>query len=501
MASTVSAQLSQKIAGKYTGDLFISLGEEVSDDSEPMPNQTVDITTAANTEKGGVDFAIHNFSFGDIPLGDILLPSISVSEDAAKRVVFGKNDAVELSFLDGAIMATASLDETKSYVSGDSLVAFINVMWTNNDPQIPIYVVFKGLTQKDSTATDTPEVNTPEQIKATTGNFTGDLFISLGEEVSDDSEPMPNQTVDITAAANTEKGGVDFAIHNFSFGDIPLGDILLPSISVTNDSLKRIVFGKNDAVELSFLDGAIMATASLDETKSYVSGDSLVAFINVMWTNNDPQIPIYVVFKGKKGSTTPDTPKVNTPEQIEATTGNFTGDLFISLGEEVSDDSEPMPNQTVDITAAANTEKGGVDFAIHNFSFGDIPLGDILLPSISVTTDSQNRIVFGKNDAVELSFLDGAIMATAALDETKSYVSGDSLVAFINVMWTNNDPQVPIYVVFKGKKGGTIDAITLPTNNAKKEDAIFDLLTGRRIQAADMHRHGIYLVNGKKVLK
>ena len=328
------------------------------------------------------------------------------------------------------------------------------------------------------------------------GQYAGDLYISLGEEINDETEPMPGQSLDVTAAVDATKGGVDLAIHNFSFGDIPLGDILLPSISVTTDSLNRVVFGKNELVELSFLDGAIMATAYLDETKSYISGNDIVAYINVMWTNNEPQIPIYVLFKGKIKK---DEPAVNTPDLVAASVGPFGGDLYISLGEEINDETEPMPGQSLDVTAAVDATKGGVDLAIHNFSFGDIPLGDILLPSISVTTDSLNRVVFGKNELVELSFLDGAIMATAYLDETKSYISGNDIVAYINVMWTNNEPQIPIYVLFKGKR--IVDAITLPTTTQKEADVVYDLLSGRRIKASEMQRHGIYLVNGKKVLK
>lgn len=186
----------------------------------------------------------------------------------------------------------------------------------------------------------------------------------------------------------------------------------------------------------------------------------------------------------------------------EKIAGQYAGDLYISLDEEINDETEPMPKQTLEVTAAADSVKGGVDLAIHNFSFGEAPFGDILLPSISVTTDSLNRVVFGKNESVELSFLDGAIMATAYLDETKSYISGNDIVAYINVMWTNNEPQIPIYVLFKGSKKDTIvDAITLPTTTQKTADVVYDLLSGRRIKASEMQCHGIYLVNGKKVLK
>ena len=47
----------------------------------------------------------------------------------------------------------------------------------------------------------------------------------------------------------------------------------------------------------------------------------------------------------------------------------------------------------------------------------------------------------------------------------------------------------------------TVDAITLPTTTQKEADVVYDLLSGRRIKASEMQRHGIYFVNGKKVLK
>ena len=52
-------------------------------------------------------------------------------------------------------------------------------------------------------------------------------------------------------------------------------------------------------------------------------------------------------------TTSPDEPAENTPDLVAASVGPFGGDLYISLGEEINDETEPMPKQTLEVTAAA----------------------------------------------------------------------------------------------------------------------------------------------------
>ncbi len=127
------------LAGQYTGDLYIAFTSEPTD---PLTNQKVDI--AAGSEEGTIDFALYNFGFNGVPLGDIALPNISFTGNNG-TVTFGENTPVNLSFLNGAIKATASLNAEKSYIKGDSLVAYIDVMWVQGASNTPIYVTFKGI--------------------------------------------------------------------------------------------------------------------------------------------------------------------------------------------------------------------------------------------------------------------------------------------------------------------------------------------------------------------
>lgn len=133
----------QPIVAKYSGDLYIALNEEeYSEDARMSATVLVD----ANNEAGKVDFSLPNFSFASMPLGDIFLPNIEVKENEGVYT-FGENPDVRFNFLDGEIVADAHLDYTRSYVKGDSIVAYIPVQWVQESGNTPIYVLFKGKVQ------------------------------------------------------------------------------------------------------------------------------------------------------------------------------------------------------------------------------------------------------------------------------------------------------------------------------------------------------------------
>jgi len=128
------------VVNKYKGDLYISF-EEVYDEDAKMDAK---VTVSASTEAGKVDFSLPNFSFAGLPLGTIYLPAIALEQNDS-TYTFGKNNDVRFNFLGGEIVADAHLDEVRSYVKGDSIVAYIPVVWIQNETQTtPIYVLFKG---------------------------------------------------------------------------------------------------------------------------------------------------------------------------------------------------------------------------------------------------------------------------------------------------------------------------------------------------------------------
>lgn len=133
----------------------------------------------------------------------------------------------------------------------------------------------------------------------------------------------------------------------------------------------------------------------------------------------------------------------------ERAAGTYTGELYVSLGVPVSNETPCTTGERVQLTAASEA----VDLALYNFKFNGAPMGDIVLPAIGLTKNGTHAD-FAENDAIDLSLAGGAIQATASVDPAASYVKGDSLIAAINVVWINGDTQLPIYVLFKGQKPG-----------------------------------------------
>lgn len=194
-----------------------------------------------------------------------------------------------------------------------------------------------------------------------------------------------------------------------------------------------------------------------------------------------------------------------TPAQ--AVVGQYTGELYVSLMEEnytettlmtfrdsITDEDVPVP-YTVNI---AVEESGTIVFSLNDFSFSGALLGDIRLPGIAVS-DKGARYTFSENDPVRFNFLEGTeaeIVADASLDNTRSYVEGDSLVAYIPVVWvTDFMGDVPIYVLFKGVRPTTEGVSVVKV--AQNAVATYDL-AGRRQPNVASRAKGLYIVNGKK---
>ena len=178
--------------------------------------------------------------------------------------------------------------------------------------------------------------------------------------------------------------------------------------------------------------------------------------------------------------------------------GNYTGDLYISLGAPITDETEPITGQQVTLTA---DEDGTVTLALYNFEFGGAPLGDIVVPDLPVSVDADGNVRFGEIAPVSL-VLGGIIEATAGINPETSHISGGILTADIDVMWINSggDTPVPIYVRFVSDGTSGIDAVTT-TQPAKAARGIYTI-SGRRVNATSTTAlpAGLYIVDGKKTL-
>lgn len=184
--------------------------------------------------------------------------------------------------------------------------------------------------------------------------------------------------------------------------------------------------------------------------------------------------------------------------------GTYTGDLYISLGApiDLTDTTlVPIPDQSIQITPSQTDSVSSIDFSLPNFALGDMMLGDINLPGIGVV-DADSVYGFAPNAPQSMTFLPGTeaqIDALVSINDSTSSIKNSEAVINIDVIWVvSEDSQMPIYVVFVGKK--TVDAgISQVATSATKATGIYTL-TGVRVNATDVKSlpKGIYIVNGKK---
>ena len=185
----------------------------------------------------------------------------------------------------------------------------------------------------------------------------------------------------------------------------------------------------------------------------------------------------------------------------EAIAGEYTGEIYISIAAPITDETRPEETPTT-LTIAADEGGESVTLSLANFEFGGLPLGDIVLPNVPVSQNADGSVTFGDNPEVSFRFepMPGyAIEATACLNPAGSVISGGVLTANIDVMWTNVEVPVPIYVRFVSDGTSGIDSVTArPATGAK---GIYTI-SGRRVNATDTTAlpAGLYIVDGKKTL-
>lgn len=156
---------------------------------------------------------------------------------------------------------------------------------------------------------------TPANVGDVVGTYTCDLYLSLGTEITDDTEAVPNTPV--TIEAGDEEGKANFAIYNLTLGDFGnLGDIVLPNIPLYTDGNGNYTFGDIDPVRLSLLGGVIKADVKINPATSSIKGKTILANVDITWVQDG-------------GATTPIYVRVSGPKQAEPTTyvanGNFDG--------------------------------------------------------------------------------------------------------------------------------------------------------------------------------
>ena len=169
-------------------------------------------------------------------------------------------------------------------------------------------------------------------------------------------------------------------------------------------------------------------------------------------------------------------------------TGKVTIEMFGSDITEGGADATVYINQLT-----ANT----CSFLLPDFTITGLgSVGDIFLPKVDMTF-GENELTTFNAKVDDLSLLDGEIHAEVTLNGT---VDKEGNASFkIDVLWTNNDPQIPINVTFNGKGDGGfagVEDITVDDANAPVH---YYNLQGVRV---DNPQNGLYIrVQGKKATK
>ena len=173
LAAWMPAAAQSQVAGNYSGELYVTDASEIyNDDTKAADDQL--LTVAANATAGKVDLTLPNFTYAGLPLGDIFLSAIGLQADGT-LVRFAQEAPQRLSLMGGAIVADTEIDGNRSYIKGDSLVAYISVTWLVdlNDPaqNVPIKVLFRGAKQSGSGDSETGSM---ADYHLTNGTFDGE---------------------------------------------------------------------------------------------------------------------------------------------------------------------------------------------------------------------------------------------------------------------------------------------------------------------------------------
>lgn len=153
----------QNDAIEYNGKLTITM--------EPLGEltgggQDATIQIMPNADKTECTFLLPDFklaSLSDESLGDIKVDNVKMAQNDGVTTFTGYTEGLELA--DGAIEANVTIKGTCD--AQGNVKMKIDVLWTNNDPQMPIYVEFNGKGKPISTsaveAIESDDVNAPAE--------------------------------------------------------------------------------------------------------------------------------------------------------------------------------------------------------------------------------------------------------------------------------------------------------------------------------------------------
>lgn len=186
------------------------------------------------------------------------------------------------------------------------------------------------------------------------------------------------------------------------------------------------------------------------------------------------------------------------PAQIDEKAIEYNGKLTITmegLGELTGG------GQDATIQIIPNADKTECTFLLPDFkleAISDESLGDIKVDNVKMTQNDGVTTFTGYTEGLKLA--EDAIEANVTISGTCD--APGNVKMKIDVLWTNNDPQIPIYVEFNGK-GDPIPSSGVESIESENADAPAEYFTiqGYKVNGNNL-ANGFYIVRkGNKVSK
>ena len=253
----------------HEGFLNIKMGEGETQ-MQLVTNEAKEIQIA-NYGDNTCKFSLSNFNLPsmNLELGDIVVDNVTITTENGISTYSG--EAENMQFMQGSIIADVNVNGT---IENDVVDFKIDVKWHNDETVIPIFVTFT-----------TNKVYETEE-------YTGYLNVEMEDKLL-----VENQE-DVIEILQTGDNNCTFTLPDFQIslgeGLLPLGDIIVENVSMTEENGNTTYKGAADGMKL--MNGTITANVDINGT---ISADGKVDFkIDVLWV--DSNLPIAVTFTSNK---------------------------------------------------------------------------------------------------------------------------------------------------------------------------------------------------------
>lgn len=486
------------MADGYQEKLVVTINGE-STDSIPA-NITVDHET-----DGTITFSLKNFMLvaGEdvMPVGNIVLKGVKVEkENGYEAISTNQNILIEAGQVDsiakdewlGPMLGEVPI-ALKGKVKADRLYVNIDIDMMSTLQQVINVVVGqdKGF-----------EPSVPEATVVRTDNYAEKLVVTINEESTDS---IPANIV----VQHMSDSTVTFSLKNFKLvageDEMPVGNIVLKGVKVeqkdgyeaisTNQSI-FIEAGDDPAVDKSEWLGPMLGEVPI-ALQGKVKPEKLYVNIGIDMMSTLQQI-IKVAVGQDKG--------FEVPKAVIDSTNYYADKLVVSINE-VSTDSIPA-NISVDYMS-----DGTVTFSLKNFMLvadeGVIPVGNIVLSGIklgegegyqTISTTQTIRIEAGQSDSIATEEWLGPLLGEVPI-VLNGKLRKNALYVNIDIDMMSTLQQIIKVVVGSEKAVTGIADVVAPATPARTSGVY--TLSGIRVAdslSAKLPK-GVYVVNGKKVIK